>query len=205
MRGRRAGIITSFGIGAAIFFHAAYTVAGIGLLVAHSLLAFNVLKWAGAAYLFYVGVKTWRAPPPSYQVDLADAPAPAVAPRRYGDASDFTLGFLTNALNPKAVLFFLSIFTTVVSPTTPQSMQMGYAAGMAGLLVVWFTLSRCSSPGGRCRRSSRASAAGSIASPARPCRPRHPPRLPEGLRPLIPSRSLRPAGRPLPSRTVFHG
>ncbi|TDU00696.1 MULTISPECIES: LysE family translocator [Azorhizobium] len=140
VRGRRAGIITSFGIGAAIFFHAAYTVAGIGLLVAHSLLAFNVLKWAGAAYLFYVGVKTWRAPPPSYQVDLADAPAPAVAPRRYGDASDFTLGFLTNALNPKAVLFFLSIFTTVVSPTTPQSMQMGYAAGMAGLLVVWFTL-----------------------------------------------------------------
>ncbi|WP_029005673.1 LysE family translocator [Azorhizobium doebereinerae] len=139
VHGRRSGILTSLGIGAAILFHAAYTVAGLGLLVAHSLLAFNILKWAGAAYLVYVGVKTWRAPPPSYAVDLADT-RPDTAGRRFGDAGDLTLGFLTNALNPKAVLFFLSIFTTLVSPETPQALQMGYAAGMAGLLAAWFCI-----------------------------------------------------------------
>ena len=62
--GRRAGVLTSLGVGSAILFHAAYTTAGLGFLVAHSLLAFNILKWAGAAYLVYVGIRTWRSPRP---------------------------------------------------------------------------------------------------------------------------------------------
>lgn len=135
-RGRRAGILTSLGIGSAILFHAAYTVAGLGLLVAHSLLAFNLLKWAGAAYLIYVGIRTWRAPAPDLDALASSAPAPSVA----GDLGSFSLGFLTNALNPKAVLFFLSIFTTLVSPQTPVAVQFGYGAAMAGLLAGWFCL-----------------------------------------------------------------
>jgi threonine/homoserine/homoserine lactone efflux protein len=146
-QGRRAGILTSLGVGSAILFHAAYTIAGIGLVVAHSLLAFNVLKWAGAAYLVYVGIRTWRAP----ALDLDGLTRAAPRPSMRGDLGSFSLGFLTNALNPKAVLFFLSIFTTLVSVETPSAVQFGYGAAMAGLLATWFSLVAVGFTGGTAR------------------------------------------------------
>ncbi len=138
VHGRRAGVVTSLGVGSAMLFHASYTLAGIGLLVAHSILAFNILKWLGAAYLVYVGIKTFRAP--AMSMDLEDpGPHPPVE-GRMSDARSFGLGFLTNALNPKAVLFFLSLFGTLVSTDTPIALQMGYALSMSALLMGWFTL-----------------------------------------------------------------
>lgn len=133
--GRRAGLFTSLGVGSALLLHASYTLAGLGFLVAHSLVAFTVLKWAGCAYLIYVGVKTWAAPAPSVGPDTAALPAVAMSDRRA-----FALGFLTNALNPKAVLFFLSLFSTLIGAQTPLAVQGFYALSMAVLLVSWFTL-----------------------------------------------------------------
>lgn len=137
--GRRAAIVTSFGIGAALLFHATYTLAGIGLLVAHSLLAFSLLKWAGAAYLVYVGVKTWAARAPGAAPD-AEPTGLAADAAGGSDIRNFALGFLTNALNPKAVLFFLSLFSTLISADTSLALKAGYALSMAGLLIGWFTL-----------------------------------------------------------------
>ncbi|MFG1430133.1 LysE family translocator [Xanthobacter sp. V2C-8] len=135
VHGRRAGVLASLGIGAALLCHAGYTLAGLGLLVAHSLPAFMVLKWLGAAYLVYVGVKTWGAPPPSGEAPETEGLArAAVSGRR-----SFALGFLTNALNPKAVLFFLSLFGTVVSADTPLAVQGVYALSLAVFAVAWFT------------------------------------------------------------------
>ncbi|WP_255684225.1 MULTISPECIES: LysE family transporter [unclassified Xanthobacter] len=134
VHGRRAGLFASFGIGTALLLHASYTLAGLGLLVSHSLLAFSVLKWVGAAYLVYVGFKTWSAAAGG-SPEVAAASAPGLSPGR-----SFALGFLTNALNPKAVLFFLSLFGTVVSAETPLVIQAGYALSMAGLLIGWYTL-----------------------------------------------------------------
>ncbi|MFG1224755.1 LysE family translocator [Xanthobacter wiegelii] len=131
--GRRAGLLTSLGIGSAILLHASYTLAGLGFLVAHSIVAFSVLKWAGCAYLVYVGVKTWAAPAPA--MDGEAAPAGVMTERRA-----FALGFLTNALNPKAMLFFLSLFSTLVSTETPLAVQGFYALSMGALLVCWFAL-----------------------------------------------------------------
>ena len=64
VHGRRSAIITSFGIGTSLLFHISYTVLGLGLIVSKSLYLFGMLKWAGAAYLFYLGVKALRAPAP---------------------------------------------------------------------------------------------------------------------------------------------
>jgi threonine/homoserine/homoserine lactone efflux protein len=50
----------------------------------------------------------------------------------------FGLGFAANALNPKAVFFFLSIFSTVVSAHTPIAVKFGYGLVMAGSLILWF-------------------------------------------------------------------
>lgn len=135
--GRRAGLFTSLGIGSAILLHASYTLAGLGFLIAHSLVAFSVLKWVGCAYLVYVGVKTWAAPAPA--MDGEDEAAPA-STGVMSDRRAFALGFLTNALNPKAMLFFLSLFSTLVSPETPLAVQGLYALSMSALLVGWFAL-----------------------------------------------------------------
>lgn len=136
VHGRRAGLFTSAGIGLALVFHASYTLAGLGVLVAHSLTAFTVLKWAGAAYLVYVGVKTLGAPAPvGLHCGGEDRAAPAISNRR-----SFALGFITNILNPKAVLFFLSLFGSVVGADTPLAVQGGYALSMAVFAVCWFTV-----------------------------------------------------------------
>jgi RhtB (resistance to homoserine/threonine) family protein len=132
--GRRAGIAAAIGVGSAILVHVAYTVLGIGLVVAHSVVAFTIVKWAGAAYLVWLGLKSLRAPPPV----LPDPGGPdsAAPPLR----RSLAIGALTNLLNPKATLFFVSLFSTIVSPTTPIVMQFGYGLAMAAVLAGWFTL-----------------------------------------------------------------
>ncbi len=134
VEGRKAAIITSAGIASAILVHGAYTLFGIGLVISQSLLAFTVLKWLGAAYLLWLGIGAFRSPAPK---------PPEFGPEDQvgqGGGRAFLLGFLTNLLNPKAVLFFLALFTTLVSAATPQGIKAGYVVAMSVLLFAWFTL-----------------------------------------------------------------
>ena len=133
--GRHAAIMTSAGIASAIFVHGAYTVLGIGLLVAQSIVLFNVLKVLGTLYLLWLGISALRAPAPSAPDDL-DAPARRVM----GARKAFAIGFLTNMSNPKAVLFFLSLFTTIVSAHTALGLKGAYVASMSVMLFCWFAL-----------------------------------------------------------------
>jgi RhtB (resistance to homoserine/threonine) family protein len=135
-QGRRAALFTSAGIAGAILVHGSYTLLGVGVIVSQSLLAFTILKWLGAGYLAWLAIAALRAPPPQppSAADLAQ-----VATRR-GDLAAFGLGFLTNLLNPKAVLFFLALFTTLVSPHTALAVKAGYVGAMAVLLFAWFAL-----------------------------------------------------------------
>jgi RhtB (resistance to homoserine/threonine) family protein len=134
MYGRRAGILAAGGVGSAIMFHVTYTVLGIGLLVAQSIIAFTIIKWAGAAYLVWLGVQSIRAPTPAALAIEATAREPR-APSR-----SFAIGAMTNLLNPKATLFFVSLFSTIVSPTTPIAIEFGYGIAMAIVLAAWFTI-----------------------------------------------------------------
>lgn len=134
VHGRRSAIMTSLGIGSSLLFHISYTVLGLGLLVSKSLLLFGLLKWAGAAYLVYLGIKALRAP-------AMDAPADVVEnvpQKKISDGRSFLMGFVTNALNPKAVLFFLSLFSALVSHETPVLIQASYGVFMALALIAWF-------------------------------------------------------------------
>jgi RhtB (resistance to homoserine/threonine) family protein len=132
--GRRAGILAAIGVGAAIMFHVTYTVLGIGLVVAQSVIAFTIVKWAGAAYLVWLGIHSMRAPPPA-ALSVAAGPAAPRSPRR-----SLAIGAMTNLLNPKATLFFVSLFSTIVSPTTPLLLQFGYGVAMSIVLAAWFTI-----------------------------------------------------------------
>jgi RhtB (resistance to homoserine/threonine) family protein len=135
VHGRRAALVTSVGIGVSLLFHISYTILGIGLIVANSLLLFSMLKWAGAAYLIWLGLKAWREPPLRAEGDhnLREA-------RTLSTPKAFAMGFVTNALNPKPVLFFLSLFSALVSPLTPVAIQFTYGLGMALGLILWFAL-----------------------------------------------------------------
>ena len=134
VHGRRAAIVTSFGIGASLLFHISYTVLGLGLIVSKSLLLFSLIKWAGAAYLFYLGMKALRAPKPETTPEFDERkPAKDSSPLRC-----FLMGFVTNALNPKAVLFFLSLFSALVGHETPIEIQAGYGIVMSAALISWF-------------------------------------------------------------------
>jgi RhtB (resistance to homoserine/threonine) family protein len=136
VHGRRAAIITSFGVGASLMFHVTYTILGLGLIISQSIYLFNIVKWCGVAYLIYIGIKALRAGKTDLSLEAVKG--------REGQKSDqsalraFGLGFLANALNPKAVFFFLSIFSTVVSAHTPIAVKFGYGLVMATCLIAWF-------------------------------------------------------------------
>lgn len=133
--GRRAGTWTALGVGSAIFLHVSYSLLGIGLIVSQSIVLFNVLKWLAAAYLLYIGFKALRAKPAVTGTDTVAA-LPVV--RSAGAA--YRAGFMTNGLNPKATLFFLSLFTVVINPHTPLAVQAGYGVYLAVATAAWFCL-----------------------------------------------------------------
>lgn len=134
-QGRRVGSWTALGVGCGIFVHVAYSLLGIGLIVSQSIVLFNLFKWLAAGYLLYLGWRALRARPMS--LDTAD---------EVGTTSDrspwqaFVVGFVTNGLNPKATLFFLSLFTVVISADTPPWVQAGYGVYLAGATALWFLL-----------------------------------------------------------------
>jgi RhtB (resistance to homoserine/threonine) family protein len=134
MFGRRAGILAAVGVGSAIMFHVTYTVLGIGLIVSQSIILFTIIKWTGAAYLVWLGVQSFRAPAPT-ALAIEGAPQEARPARR-----SLAIGAMTNLLNPKATLFFVSLFSTIVTPTTPIAIQFGYGIAMSIVLAAWFTI-----------------------------------------------------------------
>ncbi|MHA6197315.1 LysE family transporter [Pseudomonas wadenswilerensis] len=133
--GRRAGTWTAFGVGTAIFLHVGYSLLGIGLIVSQSIMLFNALKWAAAAYLVYIGFKALRAKPAAAGAESVQVSTVERTPR-----AAFVAGFMTNGLNPKATLFFLSLFTVVINPHTPLLVQAGYGVYLALATGLWFCL-----------------------------------------------------------------
>lgn len=133
--GRRAGTWTALGVGSAIFLHVTYSLLGIGLIVSQSIVLFNALKWLAAAYLLYIGFKALRARP----ADPAAAET-ITAPVERTARGAYVAGFVTNGLNPKATLFFLSLFTVVINPHTPLLVQAGYGVYLACATAAWFCL-----------------------------------------------------------------
>lgn len=133
--GRRAGVLTALGVGTGILLHVAYSLLGIGLIVSQSIVLFNALKWLAAAYLVYIGIKALRARPAD-----PDSPERSLAEGVRSRRGAFVTGFVTNGLNPKATLFFLSLFTVVINPHTPLPVQAGYGLYLALATATWFCL-----------------------------------------------------------------
>lgn len=134
--GRLAGMWVAIGIGAGISVHVLYTLLGVGALLHTHPSLMVVAKLAGAAYLLYLVFSFLRSA--GKQEPVVDLAPDALS--QGGARRSFALGFMTNATNPKATLFFLAIFTTVVSATTPLKIQALYGVWMCLVNAGWFVL-----------------------------------------------------------------
>ena len=150
MLSRRAGVLTAVGIALGVLVHVAYSIAGIGLLIAQSIVLFNALKLIGAAYLVYLGIVMLRARP-------ADPRQPVAPLTAISNRTALRIGFFTNALNPKTTLFVLSLFTQVIDPQTPLAVQLGYGAFISLAHLIWFALVACAFSSETARRFVAAS------------------------------------------------
>ncbi len=113
LAGRRAGLQTSLGVLAGNLVHITYCVIGIGWIISQSILAFTVLKYAGAAYLIYLGITSFRSGARHLDTNsIKESPRSRIW---------FVQGFFNNLLNPKGTLFFLGVFTMVITPETSAS------------------------------------------------------------------------------------
>ncbi|WP_454842283.1 LysE family translocator [Pseudomonas hormoni] len=135
--GRGVGIFTALGIGAGISVHVLYTLLGVGALMHTTPWLLTVAKIVGGAYILYLGVSLLRSQPKSVLEGEKEADEPMVEQTLL---KAFTTGFLTNATNPKATLFFLAIFTTLISATTPLNIQALYGVWMCFVNALWFVI-----------------------------------------------------------------
>ncbi|WGY45652.1 LysE family translocator [Vibrio sp. ABG19] len=132
--GRKAGLLTALGIGLGVCIHVTYSVIGISHLVSQNEWLLNIVRYTGAAYLIYLGVSSLL----SAKFSLPGGQEPGSQSRTGGCLLQ---GLLCNTLNPKTMLFFLSVFSQLIStaPDTP-SMAVVYGAYLALLHIIWFGL-----------------------------------------------------------------
>jgi len=135
--GRRAGVMTALGVALGIGVHVTYCLLGIGLIISQSILLFNAIKWIGALYLVWIGIKGLRA---KKKIPVPQENTLAEQTRTLSSLKAFKIGFFVNVLNPKATLFLLAVFTQVIDPATPKFIQSLYGIEMIIATFVWFTI-----------------------------------------------------------------
>jgi threonine/homoserine/homoserine lactone efflux protein len=128
-QGRRAGVVSVLGVGLGNFTHAVAAAIGISALIASSATAFSVVKYAGAAYLIYLGVRALH--------DGGEATALFPSSDR-SDRRLFWEGYLVDLLNPKTALFFLAFLPQFADPSqgpvASQMLVLGVVFTSLGLL-----------------------------------------------------------------------
>jgi RhtB (resistance to homoserine/threonine) family protein len=130
---RSAGIYTTLGITAGTWVHISYCIAGLAVVMKTSPILFDILRYLGAFYLIFIGVSSIKTN--SIESKLKHRSYVAIKP-----TTAFVSGFFSNALNPKTTLFFLGIFTQLVTKDTPVMMQVVYGTIISFMHLLWFSL-----------------------------------------------------------------
>jgi threonine/homoserine/homoserine lactone efflux protein len=129
VQGRRAGVTSMLGVQAGGLVHVVAAAFGVSALIASSAAAFTVVKYAGAAYLIFLGLRKLLGREPD-EPEVFGAPA--------STARLFTHGVVVNVLNPKTALFFLAFLPQFVDPTAgpvaPQMLVLGLTLVSLGVL-----------------------------------------------------------------------
>jgi threonine/homoserine/homoserine lactone efflux protein len=136
--GRHGGLLTMVGGVLGLTVHASAAALGLSALLLASATAFTVLKIAGVVYLLWLGVQMLRSAIRSRRSPVVDEPV--AVPRRR--SAYLRQGFLSNALNPKVALFFVTFLPQFLSADTgsPRAEALLLSAIFAGLYLTWFGL-----------------------------------------------------------------
>ena len=128
------GIWTAVGFGMGVAIHMSYSLIGLTWVIAQSNFFVDIIKYLGAAYLIYLGISsifskrtsiTTTTEQPDRNINRFDA---------------IRMGFITNLLNPKATLFFLSLFTIIIGPEVKLGVMILLSFILISTTVIWFSL-----------------------------------------------------------------
>ncbi|WP_075344424.1 LysE family translocator [Tenacibaculum agarivorans] len=108
-QGKKAGILSALGITTGALFHVIFATLGLSIILAKSALAFQIVKYIGAAYLIYLGIKSLLSKSSgNFQIEHAE--------KNTNYKKIYLSGILTNILNPKVALFFLAFLPQFIDP-----------------------------------------------------------------------------------------
>ena len=128
-QGRSAGLYSALGITAGTIIHTLLAALGLSLLLVKSIVAFTIVKWLGAAYLIYLGVKMFRDKSQFGNIEHISGGS--------NKRTLFVQGMLTNVMNPKVALFFLSFIPQFINPsesTAATFVLLGFTFTMTGFI-----------------------------------------------------------------------
>lgn len=132
---RKSGLLTSLGVSLALIIHLSYTLVGIGVLIAESPFFYTLLKYLGVGYLFYLGlsglISSFKKSP---SLDFASSKSL----NQISSRTALMQGFLTNLLNPKCAIFFISLFSQFIDSNTPILVRVEYAFINWSITLSWF-------------------------------------------------------------------
>ena len=131
---RKVGLWTAVGFGIGVCFHISYVFFGLTWIVSQSDLMLSSIKYIGAMYLIYLGITSFFSQETKLELGTSQN-SPQI--KWY---SAIRIGLLTNLLNPKATLFFMSIFTLFVGPEVNTSVMAIISIILVSTTVLWFSL-----------------------------------------------------------------
>ncbi|MCO4320773.1 LysE family translocator [Aliidiomarina quisquiliarum] len=139
--GARVGVWISLGIALGILIHVTYSVLGLALVIKTTPMLYSFLLLAAAGYFLWLATMLLRAKKTAKETEPEHGRSPSTAANSESSPSirrAIGLGFLTNGLNMKATMFFLALFTSVISVQTPMLVKSAYGAYLAVATFIWF-------------------------------------------------------------------
>lgn len=127
------GILTALGFAAGVLIHVSFAIFGIAAIISQSTFLFSVIKYAGAAYLLYIGIQSLRSSGFNKKINLE------ASKKELKNLQALWQGFLTNLLNPKATIFFLSVFSQFITTDTAWGTKIFYASTCVIMTFLWFS------------------------------------------------------------------
>ena len=133
--GRRAALVSAVGINAGVLVHAALGALGLSVILAQSAAAFAAVKWLGAAYLVWLGIRTLMTKPRNLSALSVEAQPESIW-------RSFRTAMVANVLNPKVALFVLAFFPQFIDAEAAGEVMPFMILGLtyAGIGLIWFLI-----------------------------------------------------------------
>ncbi|ASA55804.1 LysE family translocator [Vibrio gazogenes] len=131
-QGRKAGILCGAGVCVGLLFHMSYSLAGLATILAHSKLFTHVIGILGGSYLIYLGYKSIKGSF-SKQKNIEDDTTSISS-----TSSAFLSGLIVNIMNPKAAMYFISIFSIIITPSMNTEQLVLIVVSIMAVQMIWY-------------------------------------------------------------------